>query len=143
MDLQIHQRGNDGIRILDLQGPLIEGPSEAALRSAIVALTAAKVVNIILNLAGTTEIDADGLGTLVFCYARIMRSGGVLKLLNLSPLHVNLMVLAKLDTVFEVFTDEQSAVDSFFPDRARRQYDILDFVHEQEKRPGARFSENE
>jgi len=60
--------------------------------------------------------------------------------LNLSPLHLNLLVLAKLDTVFQAFTDEQDAVDSFFPDRASRQYDILDFVQEQEKRSGARFS---
>jgi anti-sigma B factor antagonist len=46
------------------------------------------------------------------------------------------MVLTKLDTVFEVFKDEQDAVDSFFPDRAIRRYDVLEFVHEQEKGPG-------
>lgn len=143
MDLQVHQRGKEGIRILDLQGPLIEGPSEATLRTTIVALAEAGVVNVILNLAGATEIDSDGLGALVFCYARILRYGGALKLLNVSPLHMNLMVLAKLDTVFEVFTDEQDAVDSFFPDRAARQYDILDFVQEQEKKSGARSSEDE
>jgi anti-sigma B factor antagonist len=46
------------------------------------------------------------------------------------------MVLAKVDTVFEVFTDEQDAINSFFPDRAVRHYDILEFVRESEKRPG-------
>ena len=56
-------------------------------------------------------------------------------MLNLSPLHMNLMVLKKMDTVFEVFTDEQDAVDSFFPGRAVRQYDVLAFVQEQEKGP--------
>jgi anti-sigma B factor antagonist len=45
------------------------------------------------------------------------------------------MVLAKLDTALEVFTDEQDAVNSFFPDRAVRHYDILEWVQEQEKRP--------
>jgi anti-sigma B factor antagonist len=135
MDLQLHQHEKEGIRILDLQGPLIEGPSEAILRAAIAALAAARVANVILNFAGATEIDADGLGALVFCDARILRSGGALKLLNLSPFHMNLMVLAKLDVVFEVFTDEQDAVDSFFPDRANRRYDILEFVEEQEKGP--------
>jgi hypothetical protein len=36
--------------------------------------------------------------------------------------------------VFEFFKNEQDAVDSFFPDRATRPYDILEFVEEQEKR---------
>jgi anti-sigma B factor antagonist len=135
MDLQLHQREKEGIWILDLRGHLMIGDSEAILRTAIVALAEAGAVNIILNLAGVTEIDDDRLGALVFCYARIVRSGGALKLLNLSPLHLSSMVLTKLDTVFEVFTDEQDAVNSFFPDRAVRHYDILEWVQNQEGRP--------
>jgi anti-sigma B factor antagonist len=134
MDFQLHQREKEGIWILDLRGRLIIGDSEATLRSAIVALAEAGAVNIILNLAGATEIDDDGLATLIFCHARIVRSGGALKLLNL-PRHLSPMVLAKLDTALEVFTDEQDAVNSFFPDRAVRHYDILEWVQEQEKRP--------
>jgi anti-sigma B factor antagonist len=136
MELQVHQREKEGIRILDFRGHLLIGDSEALLRKTIVELAEAGDVNIILNLAGVTEIDDDGLGALIFCYARIVRSGGVLKLINLMPLHLSLMVLTKLDTVFEVFKDEQDAVDSFFPDRAIRRYDVLEFVHEQEKGSG-------
>src|SRR5438445_5578763 len=110
MNLQVHQRKKEGIWILDLQGSITIGDSEAMLRTAIVALAEARAVNIILNLAGVTEIDDDGLGALVFCYARIVKSGGALKLLNL-PVHLSLMVLTKLDTVFEVFTDEQEVVN--------------------------------
>src|SRR6266446_8469364 len=92
VDFQLDQREKEGISILDLRGPLIIGDSEAILRTAIVALAEARAVNIILNLAGVTEIDDDGLGALVFCYARIAKSGGGLKLLNL-PVHLSLMVL--------------------------------------------------
>ena len=134
MDLQLHQREKEGIWILDLRGRLIIGDSEKSLRTAIVALAETRAVNVVLNFAGVTEIDHDGLGALVFCYARIVRSGGALKLLNLPP-HVSLMVLTKLDTLFEVFTDEQDAVNSLFPDRAVRHYDILEWLQEQEKRP--------
>ena len=133
VDFQLDQREKEGIWILDLRGHLITGDSEAILRTAIVALAEARAVNVILTFAGVTEIDDDGLGALVFCHARIVRSGGALKLLNL-PLHLSLMVLTKLDTVFEVFTEEQDAVNSFFPDRAVRHYDILEWVQEQGKR---------
>jgi len=135
MELQVHQREKEGIQILDFRGHLLIGDSEALLRKTIVELAEAGDVNIILNLADVTEIDDDGLGALIFCYARIVRSGGALKLINLMPLHLSLMVLTKLDTVFQVFKDEQDAVDSFFPDRAIRRYDVLEFVHQQEKGP--------
>ena len=136
MAFRLHQREKEGIRILDLRRRLIIGDSESTLRSAITALAEARAVNVILNLAEVTEIDDDGLGALVFGYARISKSGGALKLLNLPP-DVSLTVLTKLDTVFEVFTDEQDAVNSFFPDRAVRRYDILDWLREQEKRPAS------
>ena len=135
MDLHLHQREKEGIRILDVRGHLTIGESETILRSSIIALAEARDVNIILNLVEVTEIDDDGLGALIFCHARIVRSGGALKLLMV-PSHLSLMVLTKLDTVFEVFTDEQDAINSFFPDRAVRHYDILEFVRESEKRPG-------
>ena|ERR1700693_6353129 len=133
-DLHLKQRENEGILILDLQGRLMIGNSEAILRNEIVELAEARAVNIILNLAAVTEIDDDGLGALSFCYARIVRSGGALKLLSL-PLDLSLMAITKLNTVFEVFTDEQDAVNSFFPNRAVRHYDILEWVQEQEKHP--------
>jgi anti-sigma B factor antagonist len=136
VDLQLHQREKEGIWILDLRGRLVMGDSEASLRAAIVALTEARAVNIILNLADVTEIDDGGLATLVFCRARIVRSGGALKVLNLPP-HLSSMILAKLDAAFEVFTDEPDAVNSFFPDRAVRHYDILEWLQEQERRPAS------
>ncbi len=135
--LQVHQREKEGIRILDLQGRLTIGPSEAVLRAAVVALADSGTVNVILNLAGVTEIDDDGVGALVFCFAQgLAKSGAALKLLAL-PIHLNLIVLTELDTVFEVFSDQQDAINSFFPDRATNHYDILNWVQQQEERPPA------
>ena len=46
---------------------------------------------------------------------------------------MELMVLTKLATVFEVFNEEQEAVNSFFPDREIKKFDILSFVQAQRK----------
>jgi anti-sigma B factor antagonist len=135
MDFQIHQRDNEGIQVLDLQGSLIEGVAEGSLRAVVLALAEAGVVKVIFNFAGVSEIDADGAGAVVFCDACIARSGGALKLLNLSPRHLDLMILTKLDTISEVFTDEQDAINSFFPDREVNHYDVLEFVEEADKDP--------
>jgi anti-sigma B factor antagonist len=135
MDLQINQREKDGIRILDLQGRLIFGESEAKLREAMRALANDGIVKVILNLAQTNQIDEDGLGALIICNAGLQTVGGALKLVNFSPRHMNPALLMKQDTVLEVFKDEQDAVNSFFPDRAVRHYDILEFVEKLEKHP--------
>ena len=86
-----------------------------------------------LNLAEVTKIDSDGLEAMVLCHAQIRKRGGALKLARLNVEHLSLSVLTKLNTVFELFVDEQDAVNSFFPDRATRPYDVLEWVQEQEK----------
>ena len=83
---------------------------------------------LVLNLARVTDIDTTGLGTLLFAMAKLRKAGGALALVNLNPSHIELLVLAKLETVFEVFGDEQNAINSFFPGREIRRYDILEFV---------------
>ena len=133
MDRHISQREREGIRILDLRGQLKAGDSESNLRSMIDALARDNVVNIALNLAEVTKIDSDGLEALVLCYTEVRKCGGALKLVRLNIEHLDLNVLTKLNTVFEVFVDEQDAVNSFFPSRAIRRYDVLEWVREQEK----------
>jgi anti-sigma B factor antagonist len=77
-------------------------------------------------------IDSTGLGTLVMAHTQLQKAGGSVKLLNLSKRNVQLLILTKLSTVFEMFDDEQAAINSFFPDRERKTFDILAFVKEQE-----------
>ena len=69
---------------------------------------------------------------MVMCFTLVGRLGGKLKLENLNRRNVALLVLTKLTTVFEIFNDEQDAVNSFFPDREIKRFDILSFVQEQE-----------
>jgi anti-sigma B factor antagonist len=38
--------------------------------------------------------------------------------------------MTKLATIFEIFADEQDAVNSFFPGRKIKTFDILSFVQE-------------
>src|SRR5271156_2698036 len=136
MDRRLTHREKEGIRIVDLRGQLKAGDSESTLRSGINALARDDVVNIVLNLAKVTKIDGDGLETLVLCHTQIRKSGGALKLARLNIEHLSLNVLTKLNTVFEVFADEQDAVNSFFPGRATRHYDVLEWVQEQEQACG-------
>jgi anti-sigma B factor antagonist len=40
-------------------------------------------------------------------------------------------LLTKLTTVFQIYNEEQEAINSFFPDREIKHFDILSFVQQQ------------
>lgn len=133
MALDIEQREREGIVILDIKGRLIVGEPVSSLREKIRELAEAGSNNIILDLAEVDYIDSTGLGGLVICFTSLKKAGGALKLLKLSRRNIELLVLTKLTTVFEIFDDEQDAVNSFFPNREIRRFDILNFVQQQEE----------
>jgi anti-sigma B factor antagonist len=136
MALEVHHRDREGIAILDVQGPLTLGENTSEARRHLDALSGQPAQRVILNLAGVPYIDSTGLGTLVMAANAVSSRGGALKLLNLNRRNMELMVITKLTTVFEVFTDETDAVNSFYPDRKIQRFDILDFVREQRKPNG-------
>ena len=128
MSLDIEQREREGITILDLNGRITVGPEATSLRQKIQELATSKNNSVILNLADVDYIDSTGLGALVVCATMLRKSGGNVKLVNLNRRNIELLVMTKLATIFEIFSDEQDAVNSFFPDRKVNTFDILSFV---------------
>jgi len=129
MALEIKQREREGIVILDLKGRITVGEEAGALRDAFSTLTGA--ASVLLNLQHVEFIDSTGLGALVVGFTSARKRAGRLKLENLSRRNIELLLFTKLTTVFEIFNDEQDAVNSFFPDREIRHFDILSFGKEQ------------
>lgn len=138
MSLHIERRENDGIVILDLKGPLTLGRGDLELRDRLPALDESGKVNIVVNLKDVTEIDSAGLGTLVSGLARLRKAGGRLALVNVDKSHLELFLLTKLALAFEFFDDEQEAINSFFPDRAVKPFDILSFIQHKDQRNSIR-----
>jgi len=126
--LEITQREREGITILEMKGRITVGKEATALREKCAELQAANVTNVILNLADVEYIDSTGLGALVICATTARKNGGSVKLVNLNRRNIELLVMTRLSTAFETFNDEQEAVNSFYPDRKIKAFDILDFV---------------
>lgn len=85
-------------------------------------------MRVALNFGGPRELDTTGLGTLLFALAELRKAGGNLAIFNVKRAHFELLPTARLETVLELFQDEHEAINSFFPDRAVRHFDILEFV---------------
>jgi anti-sigma B factor antagonist len=131
MSLEMRKREREGILILDLDGRITVGEESSKLRETLRELTAGGATNVILNLRGVDYIDSTGLGALVVCFTSLRKAGGKMTLLNVSRRNIELLVFTKLATVFEIFNDEQQAVNSYFPDREIKRFDILSFVQQQ------------
>ena len=133
-NLEVKQRERDGVVILDLEGHLVLGEEDLALRQRAVSLLEAGQRNLILNLKGVTEIDITGISALEFFEEKFRQAGGKCVLLNLDPARAEPADLLKLSTDFNTYQDEVDAVNSFFPDRVMPRYDILKFVETLDQR---------
>ena len=127
--IEIQSREIEGIKILDLSGKLAVGGA-SDLREKVNEQVAAGHLRQILNLKHVEYIDSTGLGTMVICYMSLQKAGGALKLVNLNRRNLELVLLTKLSTVFQIFAEEQEAINSFFPDREIKHFDILSFVQQ-------------
>jgi anti-sigma B factor antagonist len=131
MSLEITESIREGVVILALKGRLTAGES-TAIREKVDQAIAAGHLNVIFDLTHVDYLDSTGLGGMVICYTTLKKQGGALKLVNPNKRNVELLALTKLHTIFEVFVEVQDAVNSFFPDREIKRFDILSFVQQQE-----------
>ena len=135
MALEIAHREREGIIILDLKGRVTAGDEAGSFRDAVEKAAATAEPRLILNLQNVDYIDSTGLGAMVMCSSLLSRAGGRTKLLNLNRRNMELLVMTKIDTIFEAFDDEVEAVNSFFPGREIRKFDILNFVQQMKREP--------
>ena len=109
--LTTHQKGD--VIIVDTSGKVTLGEGASSLRTKIRELVDGGSRRIVLNMADVTYMDSSGLGELLAAHTTVTTAGGEVKLLNLTRRVHDLLVLTRLDTVFETFEDGALAVDSF------------------------------
>ena len=112
-ELNIRERQAGDVTILDMEGKITIGEGSVAVRSAVRRLIEEGKKKILLNLSGVGYVDSSGIGELVSSFTTINREGGQLKLLNLTQKIQDLLAITKLLTVFDVYEDESSALNSF------------------------------
>jgi anti-sigma B factor antagonist len=113
MTSNIRQVGH--VAVVDLSGRIMLGEESASLRELVASLLSKGNRDILFNLAEVQYIDSSGLGALVSGMTSVRKQGGHLKLLKLTNKVTDVLQITKLYTVFDIFDDEQAAVDSFGP----------------------------
>jgi anti-sigma B factor antagonist len=102
-----------GVSVVELSGRIALGDGSGVVRETVRDLLNREKKHILLDLGGVSYIDSTGLGELVGSYATVTQRGGQIKLVNAQKRVHDLLLMTKLYTVFEAFTDEPAALASF------------------------------
>lgn len=113
MSISITIRQSAGVTIVAPSGRLIFGEGVQALRARIADLALADSPCVLLDLADVVYIDSSGIGELVYAHSVVKALRGELKLVNMGRRVQDLLKIMRLDTVFEVYEDEPSAIADF------------------------------
>ena len=111
--LRIAQRSIGEVVILELDGRLIVDEGDRVLSDHVKSLVTSGSRALLVDLKNVTYVDSGGIGALVALYTHVMRRGGRLKLLHPSPCATRVLHITHLESVFEMFDDEPSAIRSF------------------------------
>ena len=118
--MQTSTRQAGDIAIVDVFGRITMGEGNVMLREIIREMLEKGNGKILLNLQGVSYVDSSGIGELVRTYTTVRNKGGQLKLFNLSKVVQDLLRITKLYAVFDIQTDEASAIQSFSGPAASR-----------------------
>ena len=113
MGFQISTRELDRITVVDVVGKLTLSDSRTQLRDLIHVSAGNGHKRFLLNLADVEFIDSDGMGELVRCYTFVRQSGGEMKLVHVQKKVQDLLQLTRLNTLFEIYSEEQAALEAF------------------------------
>jgi anti-sigma B factor antagonist len=101
------------VTIVDFSGKITLGEGSAMLRNTVRELVNSGSKKILLSLYDVDYIDSSGIGELVSAYTTVKNASGELKLLHLTKRVHDILQITRLFTVFDVQSDENSAIRSF------------------------------
>jgi anti-sigma B factor antagonist len=111
--VKLSVRKTETIAILDVSGKLMGGPDADVFKETIRNLLDEGFKNVVVNMSQVPFINSTGLGILISAYTTLRKEDGVLKLANVTERIDSLLMITKLGTIFETYSSEEMAIDSF------------------------------
>jgi len=111
--VKLSVRKTDSVAILDVSWKLMGGPDADVFRETIKNLIDEGYKKVVVNMSQVPFINSTGLGILISAYTTLRKVDGVLKLASVTERIDSLLMITKLGTIFETYSTEEKAVESF------------------------------
>lgn len=92
------------------------GESKEKFAQVMDELLSEKSVNVLVNFSGINYVDSTGIGEMVGYLNKFVESNRQLKILKPHDRVLKLLQITKLDSMFEIYQDEEEGLKSFSPD---------------------------
>jgi anti-sigma B factor antagonist len=112
MSISVNRQMLDGVAVLEIEGRLV-GASVNEARQSINSLIADNVLCLVVDLSGVRFVDSSGLGMLVASLRAAAAKGGDVKLAGPTSEVRALLSLTRLDRVFDIHREPDTAVERF------------------------------
>ena len=111
--MKVTREEKDGAMILRLDGKLMGGPDAEHIGGAIRESVAEGKKNVLIDLSRVSWVNSTGLGILIANYTTLKREQGMLKLVGVSKRIESILMVTKLNTIFDSYAEEADALQSF------------------------------
>jgi len=113
MSAKINIRHMQGVTVLEATGRIVLGEGAIALRDSVQNALKTGIKKLVVDMGGVNYMDSSGLGELTNAYTSAKARGCDVKLAGLTRRLDSLMLITKLATVFDIYSDEAEAVAAF------------------------------
>jgi anti-sigma B factor antagonist len=111
--MEILQRRQGNVVILDIYGAISMGESKEKFAHVMDELLSQADTNVLVNFSGINYVDSTGIGELVGYLNKFVESNRQLKILKPHDRVRKLLQITKLDSIFEIFENEEESLKSF------------------------------
>jgi anti-sigma B factor antagonist len=111
--MKISHREEGAVEIIEPKGKIMGGPESTALHDLLHELIEQDKKSVVIDLSKVDWMNSTGLGLLISGLTTLRKSGGELKLANVTDKIQSLLTITKLVTVFKTFDTVDEAVNSF------------------------------
>lgn len=111
--MKISNRDIGNVTVLEIKGKITIGSGDVALREAIHDALNKGKKNLLVDLGGVSKMDSSGLGELVAAHNMVTEKNGTIKLANIPSRVYNIMGVAQIISVFDVFDNIDEAIGSY------------------------------
>ena len=113
MGFQVVARQRDRIIVVAVVGRLTLTDSRTQLRDLVHVFTSNGHKKFLINLEGVDFVDSNGLGELTRCFCSVRQAGGDMKLVHVTPRVQALLVMTRINNLFEIHAEEHAALEAF------------------------------
>jgi len=111
--LKIKERQEGEVTVLELSGKIMGGDDFDTFKSAVDKCIEQGNIDVLLNMSKVKWINSTGLGLIVSAYSSLVKSGGRMKVCEVSDRIDNILHVTQLELLFQTFAKESDALKSF------------------------------